>query len=114
MTVDVKHDPALRTITNRSWMEEASCRGVDTDLWFHPKPPKLVRRHIREVCSGCPVALLCLSHALVKNEQHGAWGGYAMTVIQPLQQRFTAGESLSSVLNTGISEAGSSRGWDAA
>ena len=114
MTVDRVKDPMLSEITDRSWMVQALCRGVDTERWFDPKPPKFVRRHIREVCSSCPVAMLCLSHALVNNEQYGAWGGRTMTVLRPLQRRFAAGESLSSVLNTGISGSVSSRSSDAA
>jgi Transcription factor WhiB len=114
MTIDTKNEPALRKITDRSWMEQASCRGVDTERWFDAKPPKRVRRHIREVCSCCPVARLCLSYALVKNEEYGAWGGLAMTELRPLQRRFAAGETLSSVLNVGIPELDSIRSSEVA
>lgn len=104
----------LREITDRSWMVQASCRGVDTNRWFDAKPAKLVRRHIREVCSSCPVTLLCLSYAIVNNERHGAWGRHTISEVRPLQRRFAAGEALSSVLNNGIPESSSSRSSDAA
>jgi len=114
MTIDMKNDPALREITDRSWMGQASCRGVDTERWFDAKPPKRVRRHIREVCSSCPVARLCLSYALVNREEHGAWGGLAMTELRPLQRRLAAGETLSSVLNVGLPEFDSIRSSEVA
>ena len=114
MTINENNDPTIREITDRSWMEQASCRGVDTELWFDAKPPKTVRRQIREVCSSCPVARLCLSYALVNNEAYGAWGGHAMAELRPLQRRFAAGETLSSVLKAGIPECDSSRPSDAA
>ena len=114
MTMDTKSDPTLREITDRSWMEQASCRGVDTERWFDAKAPKPVRRQIREVCSSCPVARLCLSYALVNNEAYGAWGGHAMAELRLLQRRFAAGETLSSVLKAGIPEPGSGRSSDAA
>jgi len=114
MTIEVKNAPTPREITNRSWMEQASCHEVDTECWFDDAPPKAVRRHIRAVCSRCPVARLCLSYALANNESSGAWGGYAMVELQPLKKRLAAGEALNSVLNTERPGFGSSRSPDAA
>ena len=114
MTIDTNSDFPGTDMTDRSWMTLASCRGVDTDRWFDAKPPKRVRQHIREVCSDCPVTRECLSYALVNNERHGAWGGRTMAEIRPLQWRLAAGETLSSVLNVGMQESGSSQPSDAA
>ena len=114
MTIEVKNAPTPREITNRSWMEQASCHEVDIECWFDVRPPKAVRRHIRAVCSGCPVTRLCVSYALVNNESYGAWGGYAMAELQPLQRRLAAGEALSSVLNSALPGSGISRSSDAA
>lgn len=114
MTVEVKSAPTLREIADRSWMEQASCRGVNTDRWFLAKPPKYVRRHIERVCSSCPVTGLCLSYALVNNDEFGAWGGYVMGELQPLRRRIASGETLSSVLHAGAPAAGLRLGADAA
>ena len=114
MTIDANSNFRLHGITDRSWMEQASCQEVDTECWFDVRPPKAVRRHIRAVCSGCPVTRLCMSYALVNNESYGAWGGYAMAELQPLKRRLAAGEALSSVLNAGLPGSGSSRPSDAA
>jgi WhiB family redox-sensing transcriptional regulator len=114
MTIEVKNAPTPREITNRSWMEQASCHEVDTECWFDDAPPKAVRRHIRAVCSHCPVRRSCLSYALANNESSGAWGGFAMVELQPLKRRLAAGEALSSVLNAGIQDRDSGRSSDAA
>jgi WhiB family redox-sensing transcriptional regulator len=114
MTMKVKSAPTLREIADRSWMEQASCRGVDTEYWFLSKPPKYVRRHIERVCSSCPMTRLCLSYALVNNEEFGAWGGYMAHDLQPLRRRFASGETLSSLLNVGIPKAGLRQGSIAA
>ena len=114
MTIQVKSAPTPREIADRAWMEAGSCRGVDTDPWFDSKPPRYVRRHIEKVCSSCPVTRLCLSYALVNNEEFGAWGGYTMGQLQPLQRLFASGETLSRVLDLGIPEPAFSRGSDAA
>ena len=114
MTIQTNRVATLREMTDRSWMEQASCRGVDTDRWFYIKPPKHVRRHIREVCSSCPVTRACLSYALVNHEEHGAWGGYMMGDLQTLQRQFASGESLSRVLNGGLPQDDLRQGSDAA
>jgi WhiB family redox-sensing transcriptional regulator len=114
MTIEANSNPTIREITDRSWMEQASCHEVDIECWFDVRPPKAVRRHIRAVCSGCPVTRLCVSYALVNNESYGAWGGYAMAELQPLQRRLAAGEALSSVLNSALPGSGISRSSDAA
>jgi hypothetical protein len=113
MTIELKTVPTIREITNRSWMEQATCRGVDTQRWFLSHPPKHVRRHIARVCSNCPMTRLCLSFALVNNEEFGAWGGYLASDLEPLRRRFASGEPLRSLLS-GIPHAGMSRDSDAA
>ena len=114
MTIEVKNAPTPRKMADLSWMEQASCHEVDTECWFDDAPPKAVRRHIRAVCSHCPVRRSCLSYALANNESSGAWGGFAIVELQPLKQRLAAGEALSSVLNAGIQDRDSGRSSDAA
>jgi len=114
MTAEVREAPTLREVSDRSWMERASCRGVDTERWFLARPPKYVRRHIEGVCSPCPVTRLCLSYALVNNEAFGVWGGYTVEELGPLARRIALGQPLSGVLDLGIPQAGSRRGLEAA
>jgi WhiB family transcriptional regulator, redox-sensing transcriptional regulator len=114
MTIDTHSNTTVREVTARSWMGQATCRGIDTERWFDAKPPKRVRAHIRDVCSDCPVALQCLSYALVNDEGHGAWGGRTMAEIRPLQRRFAAGETLNSVLDVGLPKSDSNRSSTAA
>lgn len=110
----LKDSPTRREIADRSWKEQASCRGVDTERWFHPNPPKMVRQHVRQVCSSCPMTRLCLSYALVNKEEFGAWGGLTMKELRPLQRRLEAGEALRSVLDPQGPETRGRRGSDAA
>ena len=114
MTTEVKDAPTLREISDRSWMEQGSCVGVDTERWFAAHPPKRVRRHIEAVCSTCSVSSLCLSFALVNSEEFGAWGGHLVSDLEPLRRRLASGEKLSSVLSIGTRRAGSRRARDAA
>lgn len=60
----------------------ARCRGMDTDIFFHPEGERGARRTAREaaakaVCRTCPVAGECAAHALVTQEPYGVWGGVA-------------------------------------
>jgi WhiB family redox-sensing transcriptional regulator len=112
--IQTKSGPTLRQITDRSWMEQATCRGADTELWFNATPPKHVRRHIQQVCSSCPMTRLCLSFGLVNGEEFGAWGGLTMSELRPLQRRLHAGETLSSVLSPGSHKARLGQGSEAA
>lgn len=57
---------------------------------------------------------MCVSYALVNDEEYGAWGGYSASELQPLRHRFASGETLSSLLNLEIGETGLSQGSDAA
>jgi WhiB family redox-sensing transcriptional regulator len=58
-----------------AWQEQASCRGVDPDLFFpergEPAGPA------KEVCSGCVVRSECADYAIARPEKFGVWGGMA-------------------------------------
>lgn len=114
MTLEAKSAPTLSEIADRAWMEQASCRGVDTERWFLAYPPRYIRRQIERVCASCPVTRLCLSYGVVNKDEFGAWGGYLARELQPLRRRFASGETLSSLLASGISHAGSHGQSDAA
>ena len=62
------------------WQLHGSCRGSDTELFFHPEGERGPRRANREaaakaVCATCPVLLACREHALSVREPYGVWGG---------------------------------------
>lgn len=62
------------------WQLLGSCRAHGTEMFFHPEDERGAARARREraaksVCGGCPVLLVCRSHALRTREPHGVWGG---------------------------------------
>ena len=62
------------------WQLLGSCRGQDTELFFHPEGERGPRRANREaaakaVCASCPVLVVCREHALASREPYGVWGG---------------------------------------
>lgn len=62
------------------WQLRAACRGVDSDMFFHPERERGIRKHRREAraksfCRSCPVLEQCRRHALAVGEPYGVWGG---------------------------------------
>jgi WhiB family redox-sensing transcriptional regulator len=62
------------------WQLRGSCRGMDSEFFFHPdgeRGPARVRRDIKAkaICHGCPVLAQCRRHALTVREPYGVWGG---------------------------------------
>src|SRR5579859_2477372 len=62
------------------WQLRGSCRGTDSDLFFHPEGERGQARTSREeaakeVCLHCPVCKPCREHALKVHEPYGVWGG---------------------------------------
>lgn len=56
-----------------SWQEDASCRGVDADLFFPATEDEA--GPAKAICETCPVRLACLAFAIERNEKFGVWGG---------------------------------------
>lgn len=59
------------------WMQEASCRGQSTSLFFSNEDEKPADRKIREakakaICATCPVIPQCLQAG---EGEEGIWGG---------------------------------------
>ena len=76
---DISRLPAPR-LEVWEWQLLGSCRGEDTDLFFHPEGERGPRRSNREaaakaVCARCPVLAACREHALAAHEPYGVWGG---------------------------------------
>ena len=66
------------------WQLRGACRGLDTDMFFHPDNERGPRRASREaaakaVCARCPVMRECAEHALRTREPYGIWGGLGET-----------------------------------
>lgn len=56
-----------------NWRSEASCRGMDIDLFF-PKQAEYARG--RKVCKDCSVQRECLGDTLWRdNDNYGLFGG---------------------------------------
>lgn len=63
-----------------SWHMQASCRQVDTDLFYSPEGERGPRKERREaaakqVCGSCRVVELCAAYAIATREPYGTWGG---------------------------------------
>lgn len=60
--------------------ERASCRGLDTNLFYLQKTELLDEglsfNHLRRMCFACPIQRECLQIG-VKYERYGFWGGVA-------------------------------------
>jgi WhiB family redox-sensing transcriptional regulator len=57
-----------------NWDEEASCQGVDPNVFFPERPSDTVRA-AKQICRGCPVRTQCLEFAIAARLDHGVWGG---------------------------------------
>jgi WhiB family redox-sensing transcriptional regulator len=56
-----------------SWLSQAECRDIETDLFFSI-PPDDVARAVA-ICNQCAVRSDCFSYALEHADIHGIWGG---------------------------------------
>lgn len=60
----------------RSWIERASCRGMDAEVFFPPMHSTADKQAAaRAICAGCPVASECREYAVNNNIREGIWGG---------------------------------------
>jgi hypothetical protein len=55
------------------WIERAACAGWPNIEDFYPANGS-ISPEIRALCTGCPVRMDCLAHALDHGE-YGTWGG---------------------------------------
>lgn len=60
------------TLTNRDWMEQATCR--DADAPFFPSNRRELAKAL-SFCNKCPVSADCLQYALDNGIEYGVWGG---------------------------------------
>jgi WhiB family redox-sensing transcriptional regulator len=65
------------------WHEEASCKGLDGDIFFPEVPAGVNHRNLfneaKKICSTCPVKGRCLDFAMQMEvndiRRFGVWGG---------------------------------------
>jgi WhiB family redox-sensing transcriptional regulator len=72
------------------WMRHSACKDEPTELFFPLGIGPAFTEQINEakaVCSGCPVRAECLTHAFVKPEKYGIWGGMAEDDRQPARRK---------------------------
>jgi WhiB family transcriptional regulator, redox-sensing transcriptional regulator len=61
-----------------NWRTEASCRDLDTDLFFPAGETGLAAIQIQQakaICRTCPVSAACLEFAMVTHQEYGIYGG---------------------------------------
>jgi WhiB family redox-sensing transcriptional regulator len=63
---------------SENWYDKATCRGMDTELWFTRSETAL--EIATGICLRCPVREACLQSALDTPNTKGVWGG--LTEIQ--------------------------------
>ena len=66
--------------TLEAWQEQAVCRDLDPELFFHPDGERGPSRRNRiatakAICATCPVRQQCAEYALAAREPYGIWGG---------------------------------------
>ncbi|WP_042414880.1 WhiB family transcriptional regulator [Streptacidiphilus anmyonensis] len=74
------------------WQQRASCRGMDSSVFFSPTGERGDARRARErlaraVCAGCEVRETCAATALRAGERFGLWGGLSEREREELQLR---------------------------
>lgn len=62
------------------WQKDGACRGVSSEVFYHPEGERGRARLLRErkakaICQHCPVVQACREHALSIGETYGIWGG---------------------------------------
>lgn len=62
------------------WQRRGACRGMDSEVFFHPERERGAQRvqrdaRAKQVCRTCPVLDECRRHALTVEEPYGVWGG---------------------------------------
>ena len=59
-----------------NWGEDASCKDMDTELFFDKYEEDLdLRPAIDALCADCPVLRQCFATAASKKTAWGVWGG---------------------------------------
>jgi len=57
------------------WRKDASCTGVESDIFFPAAEDESASKQAKEICAACPVREACLQYSLSTNQAAGVWGG---------------------------------------
>lgn len=63
----------LHIFPENDWEELASCRSVDSELWF-PERGQYNYQAVK-ICQDCPVQRECLTLSMDSEQEFGIWGG---------------------------------------
>lgn len=66
-------DYFLSDLKERSWIQRAACRGLDTNMFYPERGDKNMAKAARSVCEQCPVIDDCMEYGI--SEKFGLWGG---------------------------------------
>jgi WhiB family redox-sensing transcriptional regulator len=75
LTMTRTNSPTFGVPTPGAWRQQASCRGVDPEIFYPVSEDEEAAADAKAVCATCPVREPCLEHALTTREKHGVWGG---------------------------------------
>lgn len=78
----MRHLPPRTGRLADDWRTDASCRGLDTNLFFPPGSAGanwVTLDNARQICGHCPVRQACLQWALTAEVTDGIWGGLTPT-----------------------------------
>lgn len=72
--------PLLPVSEQWNWQLDATCRGMNVEIFFHPASERKRQKQRRidqakAICHDCPVLQDCRRHALRTREPYGIWGG---------------------------------------
>lgn len=97
-------DPQARLgdTVNEDWKARAACRDVSTSVMFPAPDDKQSLKAALVTCTGCPVRIDCLRHALLNDEAHGVWGGTTARQRFRLARRWRAGTRLEEVIRLAL------------
>jgi WhiB family redox-sensing transcriptional regulator len=63
----------LSDYSERDWLNDAACKGMDTAIFFPEKPSARDLKKIEGICNSCPVKSQCRDYG--DEERYGFWGG---------------------------------------
>jgi WhiB family redox-sensing transcriptional regulator len=69
----MKNDGSPNPTGSIDWMDNVSCKGVDTKVFFPSEAAGVEAAQL--VCAQCIVRIECLEYALSNRIDYGVWGG---------------------------------------
>lgn len=70
-------------------LENAACKGMDTEIWFVESGGSKALDKARKICDACPVEQMCLEFAITRGVNFGMFGG--KTVNERISYRINHG-----------------------